>query len=138
MAFNPHAPFIIKHVSTNTVLDIMAGSNPGKEQVILFPYNGGLNQRWTWHNGMIISQKNGLALDISLNPGDIHAVTTWAPHGQDNQRFEIKGNGRIKSQLGLCLDARHSHGHNNLSVFGAVKRKERDGGAYQKFQLVNV
>ncbi|XP_055352531.1 uncharacterized protein LOC129598579 [Paramacrobiotus metropolitanus] len=146
MGFDPDRPFIIRHDHTNTVLDVFNGSDQNKQQIVFYQYNGGPNQRFTYRNGFIYSQKNGLVLDVDRHPGCEMRITTYSPNGGPNQRWRIKESGRIKSECGddLVIEPRHPDhrgscmepGVSSLLTAHVGQKRKRDDS--QKFTLVNV
>ncbi|OQV24846.1 hypothetical protein BV898_01434 [Hypsibius exemplaris] len=136
--FNPNWPFVIRHVETNTVLDVFEG--PNSQRIVLYEYNGGGNQLFTFRDGLIISQKNGLVLDVSQHPEDGQALITFNANGGRNQQWQLREYGRIKSQVGQVVDVRTSAPpiYPLLSAYATDQREPSDGGDSQIFELINV
>ncbi|OQV22758.1 hypothetical protein BV898_03195 [Hypsibius exemplaris] len=145
VSFNINAPFIIKDVDSKRVMQVFDGQgnrtdHPMCEQVIINDYDGSPSQVFTYRDGLIVSHKNGLVLDVSENPGDRKAIITWPAHGRFNQLWSISEYGEIKSQLRLVLAVRHSPSpiYPKLSVYATDKDTARNRDEYRKFVLVNV
>lgn len=52
-------PFYIQSVHSGKYLDVK-GSNKSKgTEVVIYDFNGGKNQQWTYKKGMIVSKLNG-------------------------------------------------------------------------------
>ncbi|PSN29312.1 hypothetical protein C0J52_28244 [Blattella germanica] len=51
--------FMIKSADSGLVLDVKECNRKNGAEIILYPFNGGNNQLWTYKNGKIISKLNG-------------------------------------------------------------------------------
>ena len=59
--------FYIQSVHSGKYLDVKGGSKDKGAQVIIYDFNGGKNQQWTYKKGRIVSKLNGCVTYESLN-----------------------------------------------------------------------
>ncbi|XP_013385852.1 uncharacterized protein LOC106155515 [Lingula anatina] len=127
------AYYIVKHKPTGMVLDIRDCARHNGATICLWPQNGGDNQLWTYHDGVIKSKMHGKVLDVK----DGHAypgcdVILWDFNGGANQRWIPNADGTIVTQLGnYALDVMNNATHQGAEV----KLWDRHGGANQQFKL---
>lgn len=59
--------FYIQSVHSGKYLDVRGGSKEKGTQVIIYDFNGGKNQQWTYKKGRIVSKLNGCVTYEHLN-----------------------------------------------------------------------
>lgn len=59
--------FYIQSVHSGKYLDVKGGSKDKGVQVIIYDFNGGKNQQWTYKKGRIVSKLNGCVTYECLN-----------------------------------------------------------------------
>jgi hypothetical protein len=86
-------------------LDVEGGSSTDGTRVILWPCNGGINQRWkVLRDGKVLGI-DGKCLDVRGGSSENGApVIIWACHSGDNQRWEITDKGELRGTGKKCLD----------------------------------
>ena len=59
--------FYIQSVHSGKYLDVRGGSKEKGTPIILYEFNGGKNQQWTYKKGMIVSKLSGCVTYKHLN-----------------------------------------------------------------------
>ena len=60
-------PFYIQSLHSGKYLDVRGGSREKGAQIIIYEFNGGKNQQWSYKRGMIVSKLNGCVIYKILN-----------------------------------------------------------------------
>ncbi|KDR12920.1 uncharacterized protein LOC110835784 [Zootermopsis nevadensis] len=125
--------FYIQSVHSKKYLDIKDNNDCKGAEVIIFDFTGGKNQQWKYKNGNIVSELNGLVLDIERGE-ESGKIIMWSKNGGDNQKWTFEDDFTIKSGLNFVLDVKDASkdNHTNLLAFSG------HGGDNQKFRVVPV
>jgi len=100
--------FFIYSEHNGMVLDVEGGSSKQGAKLIVWPFHGGLNQRFRFDNmGFITSVISGLVLDVEGGPIKGKNIIQWQAHGNANQKWKLTKHGTITLEgKDLVLDIR--------------------------------
>jgi len=89
--------YIVSEHNPSLVLDIENASKNNCAHLIVWPYNGGDNQKFKFNShGYIQSVHSGRVLDVEGGVHQGHKIIQYGAHGGDNQKWRLHKDGTIR------------------------------------------